>query len=260
MRLVKYLKYLLGPLLVFIVLFGGALMWHGGAGAQIVPVAAAQTAGTGSAGSPFAGITVSGSGTATAAPDIAYVSAGVETQAATAQQASTTNSTAMAAVIAAIKAQGVTDQDIQTTNFSIDPVYSQPQTNNGTPSITGYRVSNSVTATVATVGNAGNVLDAAVKAGANNNVGIRFGIKDATALQEQALKTAVQRAGAKAGSIASAAGVKLTGVYSIAEQGTGTVVPQPMGAGAQASAAAVPVQQGQLTVTATVEAIYTYTR
>lgn len=264
MRVIKAFKNLPksvgGTILLLVILLGAGIAWRGGNGSQLVPVAAAQAVGTGGASPPFAGITMTGTGTAAAAPDVASLSAGVQTQAATAQQASDANSTTMAAVIAAIKAQGIADQDIQTTTFSIDPVYSQPKSGNSTPSITAYRVRNAVSVTVTTVSHAANVLDAAVKAGANSDVGIQFGLKDATALQEAALKTAVQRAGAKAGAIAAAAGVKLTGVYSVTEQSTGSPTPQALGAAAQASSAAVPVQQGQLTVRATVQAVYTYTR
>jgi uncharacterized protein YggE len=229
-------------------------------GAPLVPVAAAQSVTPGTATNPFAGIVVSGSGTVTAAPDVAYVSAGVTTQAATARQASDANSTTMTAVIAAIKAAGVADKDVQTTNFSISPVYSQVRSDTGSSTITGYRVDNSVRVTVNVVGDAAKVLDAVVGAGANSNVNISFGIKDTTALQEQALAAAVQQAAGKAGAIAQATGVKLAGAYSVTEQSSGGPVtsgPQPQAA---AASVAVPIQQGQLSVRATVQVTYAYSR
>jgi uncharacterized protein len=252
-------RFVLIPVFVAAVLLTGAVVFHGDA--RFVPRAAAQSVSPGTAASPFAGISVVGTGTATAAPDVASISAGVTTQAATAKQASDANSTTMAAVIAAIKAGGVADKDIQTGNFSINPVYSQGKTDTGTPTITAYRVDNAVQVTVEAVGNAAKVLDAAVTAGANSNVSIRFGIKDATALQEQALTAAVQQAAAKAGAIAAATGVKLTGAYSVVEQSGGAPVPlgvQP--AAASVASAPVPVEQGQLAVNATVEVTYTYSR
>ena len=254
----RFRNSLLIPVVGVAVLLGGVAT-RSGMVAPLVPVASAQSAAPGTATVPFAGITVSGSGTATAAPDVAYVSAGVTTQAAAARQASDANSTTMTAVIAAIKAAGVADKDVQTTNFSISPVYSQVRSDTGISTITGYRVDNSVRVTVHVVGDAAKVLDAVVGAGANSNVSISFGIADTTALQEQALAAAVQQAAGKAGAIAQATGVKLAGVYSVTEQSGGGPVTSGSLRGAGASVA-VPIQQGQLSVQATVQVTYAYSR
>ena len=64
-------------------------------------------------------ISVTGSGTAYGAPDIATAQIGVQTRDADAVKATSSNSTKMAAIIAALKAQGVQEKDIQTTNFSV---------------------------------------------------------------------------------------------------------------------------------------------
>lgn len=246
------------PLLVIAALLVVAVLVRGAA--SLAPLAAAQSVPAGTAPTPFAGITVSGEGTATAAPDVAYISAGVTTQAATAKQASDANSTTMAAVIAAIKAAGVADKDVQTGNFSINPVYSQTRNASGASTITAYRVDDSVNVTVNAIADAAKVLDAAVTAGANSNVSIRFGIKDSTALQEQALKAAVQQAAGKAGAIAQAEGLKLTGAYSVDEQSASRPVPASGLPLAAAASAAVPVQQGQLVVSETVQVTYAYSR
>lgn len=255
----RSLRYLMIPTLALVALLGSAVALRG-LGAPFAPVASAQSVPTANSSAPFAGITVSGTGAAMAAPDVAYISAGVTTQAATAKAASDANSTTMAAVIAAIKAAGVASKDIQTANFSINPVYSQTKDNTGTSTITAYRVDNAVTATVGVVGDAAKVLDAAVTAGANSDVSIRFDIKDATALQEQALTAAIQQASGKAGAIATATGVKLTGVYSVTEQSAGGPVPVASKALAAAASPSVPVEQGQLSVNASVLVTYTYTK
>lgn len=252
----RVLGYVVAPLLTMAVILGGAAV----ARDANPPIAAAQSAAPAATGGLFAGITVSGTGTAVAAPDVAYVTAGVETQAATAKDASDANSSTMAAVIAAIKAQGIADKDIQTVGFSINPVYSQPRASNATPTVTAYRGNNTVSVTVNAVGDAAKVLDAVVQAGANSNVAIRFGIKDATALQTQALAAAVQQAATKAAAVAQAAGVKLTGAYAISEESSSNPAPLAPQVAAAASVASVPVQQGQLSVAATVQVIYTYTR
>ncbi len=226
------------------------------------PIAQAQAAPTAPASALPPAIVVSGQGTSSAAPDVAYLSLGVQTVAPTATAASDANSTAMAAIIAAIKGQNVADKDIQTSEFSIDPVYSQPGSGGGQPTVTGYRVTNTVSVMVADPGATSKVLDAAVKAGANTSASIRFGIKDTTALQQQALTQAMQQASAKADAIAKAAGVRLAGIYNVTESTSGPPIVRQAAATLAASAASapVPVQQGQLTVTSEVQVAFNYTR
>lgn len=64
-------------------------------------------------------ISVTGNAQVILAPDIAYVSIGVHSEAKTATEAVASNNTQTQAVIDAIKAQGVDAKDIQTTNFSV---------------------------------------------------------------------------------------------------------------------------------------------
>src|SRR5690606_8800094 len=63
-------------------------------------------------------ITLSGTGTVRAAPDMATVSTGVTTQAETAREALDANTSAMADLIAALREAGLEDRDIQTSNFT----------------------------------------------------------------------------------------------------------------------------------------------
>jgi uncharacterized protein YggE len=227
-------------------------------GGRPTPVAAAQTLSPGSGASLSNTITVQGTGTAMAAPDIAYITAGAQTQASTAKAAADANSTVMTAVIAALKAQNVAAQDIQTSNYSLDPVYAQSTNGGGSQTITGYRVSNDVRVTVENVNNVGNVLDAAVGAGANADVSIDFDIKDASALEQQALTGAVQQAAAKANAVASAGGVKLAGIAAISEEGVNPPTPIVRQELAASAAPSTPVEQGQLSVQATVVVSYNY--
>src|SRR5258705_12743856 len=68
---------------------------------------------------PPRSLNVSGTGTVTIKPDIAYINIGVHTEKATASEATAQNNTDTDAVIKAIKAAGIKDDDIQTTNFNI---------------------------------------------------------------------------------------------------------------------------------------------
>jgi len=75
-------------------------------------------------------------------PDLALVSAGVVTQAPTANAAMRDNAARMAATVAALKRAGVADRDIQTAAISLNPQYRYAD--NKPPEITGYQASNQV--------------------------------------------------------------------------------------------------------------------
>src|SRR3954449_11182109 len=122
-------------------------------------------------------VTVSGLGTASAPPDMAIVTAGVVTQAATAGGARRRNAAARTAVIARIKGDGVEAKDLQTGGFGLQPVYVYPKTDDGStgkPRITGYSVNNVVTARIRDLGKLGSILDKVVGAGANTINGVTF--------------------------------------------------------------------------------------
>ncbi len=115
------------------------------------------------------GIWVNGEGKVTAVPDIAIISAGVQAQAATVSDAQSQASGAMDKVIAALKNNGVAAKDIQTQNFNIQKV-SRWDSTNQQEIITGYMVTNTVTAKIRDVNNAGVVIDAVANAGGDLTV------------------------------------------------------------------------------------------
>src|SRR5580698_5780339 len=93
-------------------------------------------------------ITVSGEGEVKAVPDQAILSAGVVSQAVTADEALATNRRAMNAVFATLKRQGIPDRAIRTSEFSVQPQYGEQRQGNAPPHIVGYQVSNNVSVTV----------------------------------------------------------------------------------------------------------------
>ena len=187
-------------------------------------------------------VTTSGHGSVSAIPDQAVVSAGVNTQAASAADALSQNAAAMQKVIAALKAAGGTD--LQTQEVSL-----YPQTDDkGT--VTGYSAQNTVSAT-AKVADAGGLVDAAVGAGANTISGPNLSVSDQDELYRNALKQAVANAREKAEAIASAGGFSVGAVYSVSEQTASA--PQPVFEAARvAKAASTPVEAGSQDVTADV--------
>ena len=160
-------------------------------------------------------LTVEAVGEVRQKPDIAIVSAGVVTQAATASGALAENRQRMARVIDALRAAGIARADIQTSNLSLSPDYRYDEGRD--PQITGYRANNQVSVTIRDIENAGEVLDALVEVGANQFNGPTLQVEDADAALDQARKDAVAKARARAELYASAAGLSVARIASISE-------------------------------------------
>jgi uncharacterized protein len=199
-------------------------------------------------------IVVTGTGEAAARPDIAVISAGVVVQSETASAALTDNSRAMEAVLQQLRTSGLADADVQTSQFSVTPLYErQPPERETTapPRIVGYQVSNQVTARVRDIDRLGAVLDALVSAGATNVDGPWFEIGDPEQVLGKARDAAVADALARAKRYAAAAGVGLGEIISIEEAGSFVPPPRPM-MRAEAMAADVPIAPGQTELSASV--------
>ncbi len=203
---------------------------------------------------PTAGISVSGQGMASAKPNIAMATIGVETTAPNLTDATSQNTTKMNAVIEKLKSLGIADKDIQTIDYSVMPIQNQPRPeSNAQPAITGYRVSNQVRVTVRKIDDVGKILDQTITAGANRVYGISFSVDDPAAFQQQARTAAIKDAQNKAAQLAKDSGVQLGQVISISE---GTIGPRPVYAAADSfagAAAAVPVETGELQIMVNVQ-------
>lgn len=203
-------------------------------------------------------ITVSGEGEASAAPDIAVTTLGVEALDPKVGPAVADANARMRAVLDAVKRAGVAARDIRTTDFS---VYFEP---NPAPRPAGetaarpagnYRVRNMVQVTIRDLPRASGVLDAAIGAGANSVSGISFTIENPEPLRAKAREAAVADARARAEALARASGVAVGPVVSISEGGGGPV-PRPMVARMAMDAAAPPVEAGELSERVQIEVVY----
>ncbi|MCU0904794.1 MAG: SIMPL domain-containing protein [Tabrizicola sp.] len=197
-------------------------------------------------------ISVTGTGSVEAAPDMATLMIGVTTQAPTAAEALAANTSATEAVIARLAASGVEARDMQTSNLSINPNWTGYDSSS--PTISGYVAANMLTVRVRNLETTGTILDAAVTDGANTLNGLTFGLADPEPAYNEARKEAVADARAKAELFAAAAGVTLGPVLSIADQGAMTD-PAPMYREA-ASGAPVPVVGGELGLVANVSVTF----
>ena len=189
-------------------------------------------------------ITVSATGTVSAEPDEASIATGVSSEAKSARDALTKNTEAMKKVIAELKTQGVEPKDIQTTQFSVEPVYVYPKEGQP-PVVTGYRVTNMVSVRVRDLDKLGGVLDQLVTVGANQVNGMTFNVSKADAFKDEARKEAMANALRRAKLLASAGGAEVGEVLQISED-VATFNPQPvMFSRAKAMAAeAAPVERG----------------
>jgi uncharacterized protein YggE len=194
-------------------------------------------------------ITISASGSVSAAPDMARITSGVATEAPVARDAVTKNSEAMQKIIAGLKAAGIEEKDIQTTSFHIEPRYTRAREGEA-PVIDGYRATKPVQVVVHNLDKLGEVLDRLVSLGANEMAGLSFDVSQAEKLKDEARKEAVANAQRRAKLYADAAGVQLGEVLSIDEGGDNP--PRPVFAGRALNAPAVPIERGSETLEATV--------
>ena len=204
---------------------------------------------------PIESVTVTGTGRSMVTPDRFTFTVGVQTVAATVDDALTENNRRVGAVIAALKKAGAQDKDIQTSQFSIYPQQDYQQ--GKLPRIVGYQVSNNVTVRSTKVADAGRLLGIAVAAGVNNSSGINFEVSDPARGRDQGLKAAFDDAKAKASLLASAASRTLGRALLIHEGiQNDSQPPRPMmrtmAMEAQVANADVPVESGSQEVVFTV--------
>lgn len=173
-------------------------------------------------------VTVVGQGKTNVVPDIATMNLGVMTSAPELDDAMSENTATMAAIQEALLAAGIAENDIQTTNYNIylDEGYRGPEMQQNPV----YRVSNMVLVKVRDLESVGQVLDAAVEAGANQIYGISFTVEDWSEAESVARAEAIADARARAEELASLAGVEVGEVLSISEVVGGGTIPYRFGA------------------------------
>jgi uncharacterized protein len=202
-------------------------------------------------------ISISGHGEVRAVPDVAMISIGVTTQAASAREALDGNTKAMKALLDTLKTAGIEARDIATSNFSVGPRLDYGNNNSQPPKVTGYDVNNMVTVTVRKIDDLGGMLDVAVSTGSNTINGISFSVSRPTAMMDSARKLAVADAKRKAELYAVAGGFRLGSIISVNE---GATFPPPMPYQAKFSrseaAADVPIAQGEQALSVDVSMTY----
>ena len=218
------------------------------------------------------GIQATGVGVVEAQPDIAIISLGVETFAASVSGARGEAAVAMDSMINVLRAAGLLDADLETQYFNIQPEYTYDQvsttieggdkTTRSERRLVGYRVTNTLSVTIRDLDNIGSIVDSVADAGGDatrlNN--ISFTIDDGSALEAQARELALRDAVAKADLYASVTGVDRGKLITIVET-NGTQYPRIARAEVATAAfdgakASTPILAGDLQVRVTVQTVF----
>ncbi len=204
---------------------------------------------------PETTIAISATSSVTAEPDIAYLTGGVVSEAKTAAEALKDNTAKMQGVFAALQKAGLSEKNIQTSNFSVQPKWEFPK--EGERYISGYTVTNQVTAKVEDLTSVGGLIDAMVSQGGNTFNGVEFALKDSTDIENQARQKAMKEAMARAQLYAEVTGYEVTRIVTINEGGSFSSQPrQEMIRSFDAKSAPTPISAGELTWSANVNVTF----
>ena len=198
-------------------------------------------------------ITVSATGSASVVPDAVRINATVSVLGSTSKGALASAATTSAAVRKALTTNKVATKDIATQSVTVNPEYSYPAS--GTPTLSGYRATQSFDITIRAATTAGAVVDAIVEAGADNLQvnGVSPFVLDDNKATDSARTAAVNKARAKAASYAKLLGVKLGKVIYLDESSSPSVYPvYTTAAKADSTATVVDLGEQKITVSVTV--------
>lgn len=159
-------------------------------------------------------INVTGVGSIQVKPDMATIQIGVTTNAKTANEAQKTNANTSKKVIQAVQKLGVKESDINTQYLNVYPVYDYEK---NVTQVRGYSVNNQLSITVQDVSKAGEIVNAAMAAGANNLNGVSYDVKDRAKYYDQAVEKAMSSAKSKATAIAKVSGQQLGSVVNVSD-------------------------------------------
>ncbi|MEM3160628.1 MAG: SIMPL domain-containing protein [Nitrososphaera sp.] len=175
-------------------------------------------------------LTTSGSATTKTQPDRFTVTVGVETSGETAREAASQNANMTATVIAALQELGIAEEQMSTSSYSVYPVYGNssdrvcieiypPPPECQQTEITGYKASSSISVTLDADGevDAGQVIDTAIEAGANNVSGVYFFLSSEKQqdVRDGLIADAIADARQRADAAADALGMQVSGIHSV---------------------------------------------
>ena len=201
-------------------------------------------------------ISVTGTGSAEAEPDLLTLSVGVECRREDVGAAYGEAGRASAAITAALRRHGVADPDITTSGLNVRAEVSWQEGRGQL--VTGYLASSMLSVRIRGLAASSEIIAAAVTAGGNDVRlnGLELGFADPAAVTARAREAAWQDALATAGHFASLAGTTLGRVVSLTQQ-SGYPAPIPL-AKMQRTAAveSYTVEAGESSISATVNVVW----
>jgi uncharacterized protein len=178
-----------------------------------VPPTAAPTVQPASACDINRSIQVKGTAVLNVAPDRVLIEMGVESDGRTAAIVQSINATTIEKVTKAIRDLGVEAQDITSDWYVIEPLYEDYSS----IQIKGYRINDTVAITLRNVHKTNDVINAAIRAGANTVINVELYTSELRKYRDQARDMAMKAAVEKAQALAQAAGAETGCVLNINE-------------------------------------------
>lgn len=208
-------------------------------------------------------ISVSGSGTVTAAPDAASVIVGIESRSDVMQTALDDTNTRAAAVRDALLKLDIADDDIVTAGYDVKPIQKWDDNGNNA-GLDYYQVATAYQITIRDIDSIGTVIDTATNAGADYVGGVSMFIADPGPLANQARDLAMADARARAETYAEATNSRIVGVASIYETSAPTPASRESDSGAAYSAEAsdqtyapsAPISTGNSSVSVSIDVTF----
>ena len=204
------------------------------------------------------GIWVTGQGKVVAVPDIATIRLGIDAKDVSVADAQVQVTTAMNEVLKTLGRAGVAAKDIQTQHFSIQKVTRWDRSKEENV-ITGYRVTNIVTAKVRDIDKAGSTIDDVAKAGGDliRIDSIEFTVEDQTGDYQKAREAAIVDAATKAKQLAGLTGVSLGKVTYISESSFyAPIVQRAAFAREETAIASTTINPGELEISLDIQVAY----
>lgn len=202
-------------------------------------------------------VTVQGSGEIQLSADTATIVMAVITRNPDIIKATEENARKITDVMNAIYNDGIDRSNISTSNYRI---YQETNSSGNDRNIQGpYNVSNEITIILTDVSRAGNIIDTAIKAGANNLSELTYSVSNTEEAVKQARMLAIKQAEENASVLASANGTSLGQLLYITED-SGSLYPRARSYKSSGEAAllkaATPIYSGNTSVTVCITACW----
>lgn len=199
----------------------------------------------------------------TADPDLAEISIEIETRSRLAQEAIEENARLATAVREALLDFGLSENELTTGTYRLrtirDRIQERPEP--AAEEVITYQANNEILISTSRMDEIGEIIDKAVRAGANRINFINFQLEDPQELRIQALGAATEQASMKAEAIADSAEVSIARLHSVREERTEFIpfrVDQPAVGMDVPEAPPTPIEPGEITVRASIVAEFAF--